>query len=353
MFKFLFFPISALYGALVFIRRRFLYAFGIIKRTSFEVPVICVGNLAMGGTGKTPHTEYLVRWLSQNYHIATLSRGYKRKTSGFICANSEHSVSDIGDEPMQYFCEFGSKVVVAVDEKRVHGVNQLIQNYPDLKVIVLDDSFQHLAIKAGYNIILTDYFKPYFEDYLFPMGSLREHRSAAKFADMIVVTKCPKVLSPITRDFYLSKIKPLSHQKVLFSYLTYGEMVPITHTAEQQTDMTFSQIVLLTGIVNPYPLKEFLMERFAEIHSLEFPDHHAFIAKDIEKIKMVYNEIITSKKAIITTQKDAMRLLDPEIKLLVDDIPIYYVPLTVKFHAPFDEEFTEGISTFINQFNKL
>jgi tetraacyldisaccharide 4'-kinase len=350
MFRFLFFPISAIYGLCVFFRRRVLYGCGIIKRTPFDIPVICVGNLAMGGTGKTPHTEYLVRWLKENYRVATLSRGYKRETSGFICAQDQHGVSDIGDEPMQYYSEFGDKVIVAVDENRVHGVSQLLRDNSDLQAVVLDDAFQHLPIKAGYNILLTDYFTPYFKDYIVPMGSLREQRSAAKFADMIVVTKCPKVLSPITRDYFLSKIKPSSRQKVLFSYFTYGDFVPVTVAAEQQKQTDFSQILLLTGIVNPYPLKEYLMEFFVEIHSLAFPDHHAFSSQDVDKIKNEFEEIITSKKAIITTQKDAMRLLDSQIKSLVDDLPIYYVPLTVKFHTPYDELFAKEISAFINSF---
>lgn len=350
MFRFLFFPISAIYGVCVFLRRRFFYGFGIVRRTSFDVPVICVGNLVMGGTGKTPHTEYLVRWLKQNYRVATLSRGYKRKTTGFLSAQNQHSVSDIGDEPMQYFREFGNDIVIAVDENRVHGVKQLLNDSPDLQVIVLDDAFQHLSIKAGFNIILTDYFTPYFKDFLVPMGSLREHRSAAKYADMIIVTKCPSVLSPITRNYFLSKIKPLPHQRVLFSYFTYGDFVPVTATAEHKKQTDFSQILLLTGIVNPYPLKEYLMKRFVEIHSFAFPDHHAFSLKDIAKIKNEFDEIITSKKAVITTQKDAMRLLDPQIKPLVDGLPIYYVPLTVKFHTPYDEVFAKEISAFINRF---
>lgn len=347
MFRFLFFPFSALFGLCVIFRRRILYGCGIIKRTSFNIPVICIGNLAMGGTGKTPHTEYLVRWLMENYRVATLSRGYKRKTSGFICAGEQHGVSDIGDEPMQYFSEFGDRVVVAVDENRVHGVNQLLKRNPEIQVVVLDDAYQHLSIKAGYNILLTDYFKPYPKDFIVPMGSLREQRSAAQYADMIIVTKCPKVLSPFTREDFLSKIKPLPHQKVLFSYFTYGDFVPVTTAAKQKINVDFSQILLLTGIVNPYPLKEYLMEFFVEIHSLAFPDHHSFSSTDVSKIKKEFEGVITSKKAIITTQKDAMRLLDPQVLSLVDDLPIFYVPLTVKFHAPYDEVFAKEIGAFV------
>lgn len=349
MFKFLFFPISFLYGLLVFTRRRIVYGLGLKKRKEYNIPVICIGNLSMGGTGKTPHTEYLVRWLKGNYKIATLSRGYKRKTKGFICANEQHTVHDIGDEPMQYFTEFKKEVIVAVDEKRVRGVDRLMNEHPDLQVIILDDAYQHLSIKAGYNILLTDYFTPFYKDFILPMGRLREQRSAAKYADTIIVTKCPKILSPITRDYFLGKLKPAPHQKVFFSYFSYGSLTPITPLAEEMNPKSISQILLLTGIVNPYPLKEHLMNQFIEIHNAEYPDHHAFTIQDLAKIKQSYSEIITSKKAIITTQKDAMRLLSPEIKPIIQDLPVFYVPLEVKFHDNSDEVLKTDISNFIQK----
>ncbi len=347
MFKFLFFPFSILFGLMVFIRRNVYYGLGLKKRRSFDFPIICIGNLSMGGTGKTPHTEYLVRWLKDSYHLATLSRGYKRKTSGYICANNQHTVHDIGDEPLQYFTEFKGKVIVAVDEKRVRGVENILNNHPETDIVILDDAYQHLAIRAGYNILLTDYFSPYFNDYLFPMGRLRENRKAINRADVIIVTKCPRVLSPITRDFYLSKLKGLPNQKILFSYLTYGKLTPITQKAEQLDQTTISQIILLTGIANPYPLKEHLMNQYIEIHPMEFPDHHTFAKQDIEKIKHYFSEIITSKKAIITTQKDAMRLLAPDIRTEISDIPIYYIPLEVQFHDGYEEILKEDITKFI------
>ncbi len=352
MFKFLFFPFSALYGLIVIIRRNVVYGLGIKKRHRFDFPIICIGNLSMGGTGKTPHTEFIVRWLKSSIHLATLSRGYKRKTSGYLCANDQHTVHDIGDEPLQYYTEFKNEVIVAVDEKRVRGVQSLINSYPELEAIILDDAYQHLSIKAGFNILLTDYFSPYYDDYLFPMGRLREQRKAAKNANFIIVTKCPKILSPITRDFFLSKIKALPNQKVLFSYLSYGEYKPITPKAEQIDIKSVTQIILLTGIANPYPLKEYLMDQYTEIHSLEYPDHHEFSEQDIAKIKHRYSEIITSKKVIITTQKDAMRLLAPEIKPLIIDIPIFYIPLEVKFHDNYENILKDEIWSFIKSFSK-
>lgn len=349
MFRFLFFPISAFYGLILLIRRRVFFTYGIFKRTSFDIPIICIGNLSMGGTGKTPHTEYITRLFKKNYRIATLSRGYKRKTTGYICANKTHLVKDIGDEPMQYFNDFGNEVKIAVDERRVHGVIQLLNENPTLDMIILDDAYQHLAIKAGLNILLTDYFKPYFSDYLFPVGTLRESKSATKFADIIIVTKCPKILSPIMRDFFLSKIKPTEKQQVLFSYFTYGDLVPITK-ASVNGKIDFSTIILLTGIVNPYPLKEYLTEFYSEIRTVEFPDHHEFTPKDIDEIIREFDAIITKQKAIITTQKDAMRLLEPHIKNLIDDLPIFYVPLNVSFHEPYGTQFTEKLKQFINSY---
>ncbi|MEI6348438.1 MAG: tetraacyldisaccharide 4'-kinase [Bacteroidota bacterium] len=350
MLRFLLFPISCLYGFIVFIRRNVFYKLGWFKQTKFNIPVICVGNISMGGTGKTPHTEYLTRLLMPKYKIATLSRGYKRKTSGFICANASHLVSDIGDEPLQYFQEFGEEVMVAVDEKRVRGIEKIMQINPDIQVVILDDAFQHLSVKAGLNIILTDYFKPYPDDYILPTGTLREYKSAANDADIIIVTKCPSVLSPITRDSFLHAIKPKPHQKVFFSYFSYGDFVPITPKAEKLMGKSYSQIILLTGIANPYPLNEYLMNKFTEIHPMAFSDHHTFTEKDIAKIVMTYQELITTNKAIITTQKDAMRLLDPSIRHLTEDIPIYYIPLEVKFHKSYQELFDKEILEFVSSF---
>lgn len=347
MFRFLFFPISAFYSLILLIRRRVFFTYGIFKRTSFDIPIICIGNLSMGGTGKTPHTEYITRLFKKDYRIATLSRGYKRKTTGYICANNTHLVQDIGDEPMQYFHEFGNEVTIAVDERRVHGVKQLLNDNPTLDMIILDDAYQHLAIKAGLNILLTDYFKPYFSDYLFPVGTLRENQSAAKFADIVIVTKCPKILSPITRDFFLSKIKPTHKQQVFFSYFTYGNLVPITSFAMGK-EIDFSKIILLTGIVNPYPLKEYLTEFYSDIRTIEFPDHHEFTPKDIAEIIREFDTIITKQKAIITTQKDAMRLLEPHIKNLIDHLPIFYVPLNVNFHEPYETQLIDKLNQFIN-----
>ena len=353
MFRVFLFPFSVIYGIIVYVRRHVFYQFGVFKRTSFDIPIICVGNISMGGTGKTPHTEYLVNLLKSNYKIATLSRGYKRKTSGFVCANNTHNASDIGDEPMQYFQEFGNEVIVVVDEKRVRGVTNLLELHPDIQVVILDDAFQHLAIKAGLNILLTDYFTPYSKDYILPTGTLREQRNAANNADIIIVTKCPTVLSPITRDSFLHDLKPQPHQKVLFSYFSYGPMIPITPIAEELIEKSFSQILLLTGIANPYPLKEYLMDKYSEVYSLAFPDHHAFSERDIVKIKNAFDDIITSNKAIITTQKDAMRLLDPAIKEHFEQFPIYYVPLEVKFHKTYQEIIDQDVRDFVSSFYEI
>ncbi len=349
MFRFLFFPISLLFCFATYIRRHLIYGLGLKSRTTFDIPVICIGNIAMGGTGKTPHTEFLVDFLKDNYKVATLSRGYKRKTSGFIIADESHQVTDIGDEPLQYYHNFNGDAIVAVDEKRVNGVEQLIRLNPDLQVVLLDDAYQHLAIKAGLYILLTDYFSPYYKDFVFPVGTLREQKSAAKYADIIVVTKCPKVLSPIVRDLYLSELKLNPTQKVLFSYFTYGDLVPINQMAKDLNIGAVTQILLLTGIVNPYPLKEYLNNKYYEIHSMVYPDHHEFTEKEIIDVRTTFKDIPTSKKAIITTQKDAMRLMSCNI----DDLPIFYVPLQVKFHAAYDEVMKMEVSSFIKKAMKV
>ena len=301
--KILLFPVSFLYGIITFVRN---WAFdkGIFKSTSFDFPVICVGNLCYGGTGKTPLIEYIIRILnSQNKKISTLSRGYGRKTRGFIIADEKCSSTHIGDEPCQFYNKF-SEIIVAVDEKRVRGIEKLIGNIPGLEVVLLDDAFQHRKVKAGLSILLTDYYFLYTDDHLLPTGTLRELKSGADRADIIVVTKTPVVLSPITKKSIIDKLKTKPYQSVFFSQIKYGTLLPVGEDIMDITnhDKKFYTILLITGIANPYPLEEYLRRFCVELILKKYKDHHEYTNDDLEDIKETYKYILGKNKIIVTTE---------------------------------------------------
>ncbi|MEP2278435.1 tetraacyldisaccharide 4'-kinase [Maribacter sp.] len=291
----LLFPISLIYGLIVFFRNR-LYDVGIFSSESFAVKTICVGNLSVGGTGKTPMIELLVRELSQNYSVAILSRGYKRKSEGFLLSTEQTGVEELGDEPFQLKSKFPD-VTVAVDADRRNGIRQLEKMVsPD--VILLDDAFQHRKVKAGFSILLTAYENLYTKDWYLPTGNLRDSKREAGRADLIVVTKCPANLSSSEKDKIRASIKPGTNQKVLFSYLSYnkelkGNMMPLNGLKEKK-------VTLVTGIANPAPLVNFLSSEGITFEHLKYNDHHFFTDQEIEQLK--------EKECILTTEKDFVRL---------------------------------------------
>ena len=329
------FPLSIVYGATLFLRNK-LYDWGFFSSTEFKVPTISVGNLCVGGTGKTPHIEYLIRLLSPEFNIATLSRGYGRKTKGFVLADIQSTVEDIGDEPLQFATKFIS-IPVAVDGKRVRGVKKILSNFPDVQTILLDDAFQHRAIKPGLSIVLTDFSKLYLNDFVIPSGSLREFRSGIKRADIIIVTKCPEVLLPIERKRLIKEINPLPHQNIYFSAIKYGEFLPL----QSETINPFSKeyffehhysVVLLTGIANTNPLEYYLKDKIKTIVPVKFPDHHTFTKNDLEDVKKIFDNIASSNKIIVTTEKDAMRLKKPEFSDILSHLPLFYMPIEIDFY---------------------
>ena len=298
----LLFPISLIYGLIVYLRNR-LYDLGIFSSKSFSTKTICVGNLSVGGTGKTPMIELLVKSLSDTYKVAILSRGYKRKSEGFLLSTSSTSVEDMGDEPFQMKSKF-PKVHVAVDANRRNGITELEQKIkPD--VILLDDAFQHRKVKPDFSILLTAYGELYMEDWYLPTGNLRDTKGEAKRANIIVVTKCPSDISKLERDSIRVKINPKSHQEVLFSYLAYNKELK---GAEASLDSLKGKMVtLVTGIANPAPLEKFLLSEGLKFEHLKFKDHHFFTAEEFEVLK--------EKECILTTEKDYVRLKDKITKL--------------------------------------
>jgi len=305
-FRFLLFPFAILYDLITRIRNYF-YDVGVFTSTSFEIPIIAVGNLNFGGTGKTPQIEYLIRILQDENKIAVLSRGYKRKTSGFLLINTSHTPLDVGDEPLQLFKKF-STISVAVDEDRVNGIRELNTKItPD--IILLDDAFQHRKVAADLYILLTNYNDLFLDDFLLPTGNLRESRRGAKRANSIIVTKCPNNLSEDAQKKLRKKLNPSPNQQVFFSTINY---LPKTSGSQKISinKLQEYEIILITGIANPSSLLLFLEGKQCKFHHIEFPDHHNFTSKEIEQIQLKFHGIATTKKILLTTEKDYMRLSD-------------------------------------------
>ena len=298
LLRYIAFPMVPFFYLVAWLRNK-LYDFGLKSTTGFDVPVICVGNLSVGGTGKTPMIEYLIRLLGKDYKIATLSRGYKRKTKGFIVAYKSTNISAIGDEPFQFYRKFND-IIVSVDANRYNGITQLLNlaNKPD--VILLDDAFQHRKVKAGFYILLTAYDSLYSKDLVLPTGNLREPKSGAKRADVIVVSKCPDRLSEFEKQEIINSLRPKRHQHVFFSSISYADKVKNSFMEKEVSDLKEEKFTLVTGIANAKPLVEFLNSEGLSFEHLEFKDHHEFSEKEVAHLK--------TKALIVTTEKDFMRL---------------------------------------------
>ncbi|MCF8331303.1 MAG: tetraacyldisaccharide 4'-kinase [Bacteroidales bacterium] len=347
LIKIILYPFSLLFGILTALRNKF-FDWNILHSRELPVPSISVGNITVGGTGKSPHVEYITNLLSKNYTVGIVSRGYRRKNSGFKLAGEQSNAAIIGDEPMQFYNTFkNDPVFIAVDENRWHGCNKLLQEHPEIDVIILDDAFQHRWIKPGLNILLSDFFHPYHKDFLMPTGRLREFRNGYKRADIIVVSKSGKVLSPITRRTLQEEIKPASHQKLYFSFIDYGKPKPIPLLKKTPKWGKTYAILMVTGIANPYPLEAKIAEECTELHKIKYPDHHKFTIKDAVKIKKTFEEIVSLNKIIITTEKDAMRLSTPEIIKIIGHLPVFYWPIHVDLHNEDKEAFNRQILDYV------
>lgn len=285
--------------------RNFFFDKEILESTSFDIPVIAVGNLNMGGTGKSPQIEYLIRLLQNDKKVAVLSRGYKRKTSGYVLIDENHSTLDVGDEPLQFYKKFPN-IHVAVDANRVNGIHQLIKQVnPD--VVLLDDAFQHRKVKADFYVLLTKFGDLFTSDYVLPRGNLRESRGGAKRADLIIVTKCPKDLSSQVQKNIKKRIAKYSNRPVYFSGISYDTETKGT-TRVLVNDLKDHELILVTGIANPKPFLDELKAVGCSFQHFKYPDHHNFSKEDIRQIKNAYNSLTSLKKMILTTEKDYMRL---------------------------------------------
>jgi tetraacyldisaccharide 4'-kinase len=321
--------------------RNTLYDLGIFKSTKFRTPVINVGNLSVGGSGKSPMVMYLANCLSKQYRTGVLSRGYGRLTKGYAVTNYESNYKTVGDEAMQLFERFKNRFVIAVSEKRVPGAQKVIEDM-DLDVLILDDAFQHRAIKAGFNILMTDFNDPYFKDYLLPAGDLRESRNGAKRADIIMVSKCPDELTEETKQYYISRIRPERGQKVFFSSIGYDENIYGREKMLPDNNLNYYDILLITGIANPKPLLQHLAKFSQRVKHLKFRDHHNFTDDDIKKIIAEYKKM-GEYKLILTTEKDYVRLKTFDY---LRDVA-YYWPINVVIDRK--DEFDEIIADYIRR----
>jgi tetraacyldisaccharide 4'-kinase len=340
-------PISILYGMITSLRN-ILFNIGIFRQRTHPVTVISVGNLSMGGTGKTPFVEYLINLLKDDYQVATLSRGYGRKTKGYRLADEKSNANMIGDEPMQYFHKFNN-IVIAVDEKRNRGVSKLIKQDKDIEVVVLDDAFQHRWIKPDLSIMLTDYHKMYHQDFVVPSGSLREFRAGSRRADIIIVTKTPVVLSPITRREIADEMKLKPYQKLLFSKIEYDGFYKWGDDKDPVKISEVSTIVLFTGIANSYPLQDYLKRKCTELVVLTFPDHHDFKEKDIQLIHQTFDDQFTTNKILVTTEKDIQRLEVCSKSDTLKELALFYVPIHICFHHNDEQDLQSSLQNLFRR----
>jgi tetraacyldisaccharide 4'-kinase len=341
----LLFPFSLLYGIIIIIRNK-CFDLGLLKSQQFDLPIICVGNLVVGGSGKTPVTEYLVRLLS-TYKIAILSRGYGRETKGFLLADQSATASTIGDEPLQYYQKFPG-VTIAVSEDRITGINKLKEDHD---LIILDDAFQHRKVKAGYQILLFEFEKMKHWQFMLPTGNLREPFWGYKRANKILITKSPEHITPADKRLIEKKFSSFERSKIAFSSLKYDVLQAlypehITTDADQQANS--ATIFLLTGIANPKPLVEYLRGQYKEVIEHRYGDHHKFSRQEIQGLVSAFNQHPTIEKMIITTEKDAQRLLDASIKDLLLNLPVFFLPIRIVIQETDQLKFTQEILKYVS-----
>lgn len=329
-------PVSWAYGVGVWFHN-WLYDSNIKQQTKFEVPVVSVGNLTVGGTGKTPHVEYIIEKLTDRYNIAVLSRGYKRKTKGFILASSQSTPEQIGDEPYQIKRKFGDRIKVAVTKDRKKGIEKIMRMFPETNLIILDDAFQYRNIHPLVSILLLDYNRPIDGDTLLPLGRLREPQHSTERADMIIVTKCPDFMSPLAFREASKTINTLNFQKLLFSRVENGELAPVFPDVapaipglETLTDE--DSVLLVTGIAHPRSFVKHFKRYPFKVRVMRFPDHHDFSKADLKAIKRYFNKMEGKRKIIITTEKDSVRMLhNPYYPFSLQPLT-FYLPIKVKMH---------------------
>lgn len=345
--RILLFPISVLYGGIIALRN-LLYRYGLLKSVRFNVPVISVGNLSVGGTGKTPHTAHILRYLSSYIPVATMSRGYGRKSRGFKVVQTSHLAEDVGDESLLMKFKFPN-VLVAVSEDRATGVPKLMGYAPSIKAVLLDDAFQHRAVDPYINILLTCYDTPYTRDWMIPTGRLREWPASHQRADCIIVTKCPDQVSEAQRSEMINLLK-VGDRPVFFTKYVYARPYFLFNNEVRLELNQATEVILLSGIAGTDYLLKYLTPRVHQVHNYAFRDHHDFTARDIGQLELMYNEMVADKKVIICTEKDAVRLIKHKDYLIEKKLPVFVLPVDVDFLFNQRDEFDQYISNRLLEF---
>ena len=338
-------PIAFFHHIILKIRHK-LYDWHLLKSKKHEMPVIGIGNLALGGTGKTPHVEYLADLLSKLYRVCIVSRGYGRKTKGFQLANPTCDAITVGDEPMQYVSKL-SDVMVAVDENRNRALELMdtLDRPPEL--YLLDDAFQHRSIQAGLNILLTAFDKPYSKDFLFPAGTLRDIKSAAKRADIIVVSKAPNSLDELDKAAIIGKLAPLPQQKVFFSTLVYEPLKAVNKLAATFDPDDAESVLLFCGIARPKSLIDKIKTQFSDVETLTFADHHPYTESDVKHILEMAGHLTGEKKIVVTTEKDLARFTNSPYLCQFDAVPLFVAPVSIRIDE--EEKFNEEILNYVRK----
>lgn len=346
--KLLLAPFSLLYGLGVSIRNIF-YKNEVLRPAKFDIPIISIGNLSIGGTGKSPHIEYLIEWLKEYIPVAVLSRGYKRNTTGFLLGSQAQDVMQLGDEPYQFMMKYPD-TPVAVSESRELGIPMLLKYHPETKIILLDDAFQHLSVKPYINILLTAYASPFTDDYLLPSGRLREWRSSYTRADIIIVTKCPDRLTPVEAKPLITKINARKHQSVFFTEYRYKMPYFVFNPALTYSWKKESFVLLVSGIANTDYLENYIKQRVSYVHLLSFADHHWFSNYDLGQVKRHFDELPGPDKVIMTTEKDATRLQLHRDYILEHKLLIFVLPVEVSFLWNEEDRFKDTVAQKLLEF---
>lgn len=349
-------PLSWLYGAGVEVRNK-LFDWKLLPSEKFDVPVVCVGNIAVGGTGKTPHVEYLVSRLCHDYKIGVVSRGYRRKTKGFVMATSYSTPETIGDEPYQMYRKFGRKIRLAVCENRRKGIRELLKLDDSINLILLDDGFQHRYVEPAISILLMDYKHPVFEDSLLPLGRLRENKYAINRADYVIVTKCPE-MTPLAYSLMAGKLDLMTYQKLYFSQVNYENLEPVfeeeaRYSASIQSLTHKDSVLLVSGIAQPRSLVKYLSSFPFKLKICHFPDHHTFSQKDLDKIQEMYRKMKGARKIILTTEKDAVRMIhNPYFPVQLKPF-CFYLPISISMSGGQQQEsLVESLKDSIRNYTK-
>uniref|UniRef100_UPI00404750EE tetraacyldisaccharide 4'-kinase n=3 Tax=Roseivirga sp. TaxID=1964215 RepID=UPI00404750EE len=350
LLQWLLFPISVLYGGLMSFRNH-LYDIGKKPQVEFDRTIIAIGNLSMGGTGKTPMVEYLISILKGHYSLATLSRGYGRKTQGYRMVKADDNASTVGDEPFQYFLKFGDEVKVCVGEERILAIPSAILESDEIEVFLLDDAFQHRKVSRNWNILLSDYHRPFYDDYILPTGELREGRKGAARADVIIITKCPTGLDEMRKEKIIQSVCAYSGDKpVFFSTIVYGEPIPVLKSEKRQLRAQ-SKVIMLTSIADNRTFKNQIEKDFNIFQEFVFEDHHRFSTKDLDGILTFVKAAQISNLSIITTEKDMVRLLTMAEHPIFEALGIFYIP--IKFQVDKEEEFKNLLFKVIEENKNL